>query len=359
MKKGEKLHDFFYEAVRKASDHNIGRKALNAVAPIIKMILPRERATRSAEEIFKELGYQPDIFNSSLSAPVRVFEHNLKGVLSFCAHYDVSLTSKVFSDKISAWAIMSYKGPSNTKTEANYVIIPDAQGDAQSYKREISDMSGLPESILERLEGCGNLSKAITLGHEMSHFGMGPTLSNAPARNVEIESFCDAMPLIAFQKVSDPKSFEATRREMILARAISPIPEAIEIRKKQIHLKFPDSIYGHATALLLDNNDLLSQDDPGQCVIDAYKSAVDAIAPNIEQFGNMPSIFACYCASKDVLADNKLQDPNARRVLELYVEGIEYFSPTYAAKSLEITAAERKPKPVQNKAGAEVSLELS
>lgn len=361
MKKGEKLHDMFYNAALRASAHPLGQKVFAAAAPALRKLFPRESSTRSSEEVFAELGYAPEVFHGITDSPVRVYEHDLKGLLSFSAHHSINMLSDFFSDEMPASAIMSYRRSVNADKETNYILLSDLKTDHAGYLHDISDMSGLPKRIIERLEGCPRLAKAMTLGHEISHFDMDPTEASKPAQYVEIESYCDTMPFIAFRKVSDPEVFDKTVREIILARAVSPIVEAVEINKKGIELFYPDSIYGHATALLLDDPSLLSQENPGAAVVDAYKKANLRIMEVLDTNARMPSAFACYCAAKDVLDASDYPKDTARRAIELYVEAIEHFSPTYAAKALgeHISTQPRiAPHVVQSAGNGDVSLEI-
>jgi len=355
------MHDWFYDAALRASAHPLGQKVFAAAVPALRKLFPRESSTRSAEEVFAELGYAPDVFHSIATSPVRVYEHDLKGLLSFSAHHDISMISDFFSENMPASAIMPARRSVPSEGEVNYVLLSDIKVDANAYLDDIADMSGLPKRIIERLEGCPRLSRAMTLGHEISHFDMGPTTVSNAARYVEIESYCDTMPFIAFQKVSAPEVFDRTVREIILARAVSPIVEAMEIGKKGIALSYPDSIYGHATALLLDDPSLLSNDSPGAAVVEANKTANLRLMAALDKDSPMPGAFACYCAAKDVLGDPAIPRDLARRALELYVEAIEYFSPNFAAKALkEHSAAPLKldPHVVQSTGNGDVSLEI-
>ena len=361
MKRGERLHDLFYDAALCAAAHPFGQKVFAAAVPFLRRVFPQEKSTRSSEEVFAELGYAPEVFHTITDSPVRVYEHDLKGLLSFSAHHSISMLSDFFSDEMPASAIMSSSRSANADQETNYILLSDIKTDRAAYLHDMSDMSGLPGRIIERLEGCPRLAKAMTLGHEISHFDMDPTEASKPAQYVEIESFCDAMPFIAFQKVSDPAVFDRTVREIILARAVSPIVEAVEITKKGIELPYPDSIYGHATALLLDDRTLLSQENPGAAVVDAYKTANLRLMAVLDTDARMPSAFVCYCAAKDVLDDQDIPHDPARRAIELYVEAIEYFSPNFAAKALKqhiSRSPKTAPHVVQSAGNGDVSLEI-
>lgn len=361
MKKGERLHDLFYGAARRASGNAVGQKILSAAAPLLRQIFPREKTTRSTEEIFAELGYAPDVFQALSTSPVRAYAQDLKGLLSFSGHQDIIMISEFFSDEMPASAIMPIRPSAHPDKDTNYIVLSDINVGEADYRRDISDMSGLPERMIERLEGCPRLSKAMTIGHEITHFDIGSIFDADPACSVEIESYCDAMPHVVFQKAADPEVYERTGQESILARAIFPIVEAVAVSQKGIELPCPDVIYGHATALLLDNPSLLSEERPGKTVIEAYKTANMRLTAVLDADSTMPIMLSCYCAAKDVLDDLDLPHDHARRALELYVEGIEYFSPGYADKALKLhvqAPLREKSQHVQRDDSGDLSLEI-
>lgn len=161
---------------------------------------------------------------------------------------------------------------------------------------------------------------------------MEPTLSSNAARYVEIESYCDFMPFAAFHKAVNAEIFKVTFDEHLFARAIAPILTALYIENKE---KVPNSIFGHATALMLKYPEILSEDNPGALVIEANRNAYEIISKHLDRESLEPAFMKAYRAAHGLLAEGVIDDDLTEKVVTLFVQGIEYFSLTMAAQALK------------------------
>jgi hypothetical protein len=332
MKKSGTLHDYFYRKAYGLSTSPKGLLALKAAAAVFSVFYSREKATRSAEEVFAELGYRPDVYQNAMKNPIRVYEHNLKGLLAFMSYHEATMVSMAFSSNTPASAIIPIKYQQNANhAKSQFVILESTE--AGSYRNDMSDLSTLPLRCLEQARGDARLFKAWTLAHEITHFDIDIPNSREPERFVEIESYCDMMPMLAFQKIVDPAVFDVTFQERVLARAVAPVLTALT--KNIHHASEPDdSIFGHATALMMHYPELLEEENSGKIVIAANKRAVERLAACIDHDSLEPLFMRAYRAANDILRHDPPSGDYSDHVIALFAEAIEYFSPSYAAQAL-------------------------
>ncbi|MFN3700464.1 MAG: hypothetical protein ACK4VI_02965 [Alphaproteobacteria bacterium] len=232
-----------------------------------------------------------------------------------------------------ACAIIPYKYQQNANSaEPQFVILEDTR--AGSYRNEMSDLTTLPLRCIESARGDARLFKALILAHEMTHFDIELPSAFQPERFVEIESYCDMMPMLAFQKTVDPAVFDVTFKEHILARSIAPVLVALSQNLEYPLQAINDSIYGHATALMMQYPELLEEENPGEIVIAANRRAVERIAAIIDRYSLEPYFMRAYRAAYDIVQHEPPSGDYSDHVIALFAEAIAYFSPSYAAKAL-------------------------
>lgn len=317
-----RLHDYFYDKVYNATDPDnlVSHFVLRATTPVLKHLFPIEKNTRSPEEILESLGYDPKVFENASEIPVRIFSRNLGGLLALSTLVqDISTLRQAYSPKNDAVAFFPAGG---RKAVQNYIIL----NDKADYKTLVSNLSGLPETCLTGIKGNRNLSSALTLAHELTHFDLPTTSSQNPAQGLFVESLCDGLPLSSFKKAADPDIFEGTYKDLLYGRAIWPILTIME-DKCEVDVRN----FGHATALILENPDLLEEDNAGQIVVDAYIEAKARLDAHMDWDAHEPRIVQVYKAAQSALSTEVI-NPNARRAIELYLEGMGHLAPDLVSK---------------------------
>lgn len=311
-----RMHDYFYRMAYNASGNVLGRFALNAAGPVLRRAFPIEKNTKSPEEVLTGLGYDPHIFENVADMPVRVFTRNLGSMLALSTMVsDQLLLREIFSPRNSAVAMMS---PSRLEMQENYIVLNERIG----YRQTIAAMSGLDEDDLGDLKGDQHVSLGITLGHEMTHFDLPFAEVGQNALEVRVESQCDYMPLSAFKNASDPETFQNTFDDLLYARAVRPILDSLKDKNK-----VKDMSFGHATALALDDPDLLKNENIGERTIEAYQQAVAILGERLDWDSMQGRKVEIYRAALSALENEDFSNNLSRRAIELFAQGMEHLAP--------------------------------
>lgn len=361
MNEKGRLHDYFYDKAYAATGNPVGRVFLRMAAFCYNAFVPVEKVSRTPEEVFQSLGYDPKVFEVVASSPLsdisagsevvqeiladagfatkfpeinnrhmRVFERNLPSLLALTGIMkDLEMMNEAFSPHGDA---VAFRGLALRSTDGDDHILLNSERD---YRELISSLSGIPKEYLVELKGQANISQAMTLAHEMSHYEMPPTMADKPDRFVEIEGYCDSTPIKAFREASDgyDQQLEDTISELIYARALIPI---LYMLKDKNELDKSDAvIFGHATALILTNPELAQNEKAGEITIKAYKETREILMRYIDYDAFTPRVIQIYTAAQEALEEENFENPWAEKAIQLFVDGYEYLSPALVEESLK------------------------
>lgn len=271
--------------------------------------------------------------------------------------------------------------------KTSYIIMPDMRDiDAQS---EVAKYSRIPFEYIEFLTKDKKLDQLQRLFHELTHFPLHMSWTHKFGRMTaatEIEARCDDNARRIVNSASTA-SLE-NDKEFLLIRAVAPFLKKYlyENREWEFSQNEMRGAFSHATALYLNEPERLP-DEPmpdiaarlfhvahhrqlvknsghdyewehleksakltsrfiamrhdhfDNQIIDAYWSPIKKIQPNIDIHSEEPLFMQVYRELKQMMKqDGESLKPLQKEAVELYCEGVEYFSPSYAKRALMKTS---------------------
>ena len=289
-------------------------------------------------QVLARLGYDDAIFESDAAHKITVFEKTAAGLLAY-AHLigDLAEALADFKNPNTANMFRRLSRAADGSIAQNDIAIVIPSLDVFDYQTFIAGLASLPRNAIQNLSGEKNLALATTMRHEIRHLDMPPTGKAGAGADVEVEAYCDMMPLMDFASVAGKSAVEGAFSDLKAARSIAPILVGLWQMRKEGAVS--DEVFDHATMPLLVSAVSQDYDDMGAGgaqVVAAYREAVELLYAH-EDTREAPDFVRAYRSAKSLLLHPDIQSlasPLAILTIESFAEAVEHFSPGYAAKAM-------------------------
>ncbi len=305
---------------------------LDRALPFLKRALPLAENADPLDDVLARMGYDGDLLRRFSDRNVMVVRRSARGLLAVSAFLDEpSFPAMARAHKYKD----NFLALPHGKYDANvYLMLPeDAEENwmkIETAEKFISEACRIPREYIENINADPRQFLLFILAHEITHTNqdLDMLLRGDALACLMSEIEADGTPHREFSEVSMNGAFDKILEEIRHARAVGAIMTAFDEKAQKVALQ---DRFVYATAPVLHG----PVDFELPELLEAHIELAIKLKSVIDAESYKPNFMKIYKAAAILWNEDNALEPLERRILGQFMDGVEYFSPSYAALALK------------------------